>query len=118
MTEAILFICIVVQAIALIWAQNKIDELKMRNSFLKSENDSFRLFVGGSIPKGARVYRVPVGDDGTESFPPYMSYPRKSSVNVCAGCVHEATNKGSFPCDKCKRMLRSEHDMFVKKVEE
>lgn len=52
-----------------------------------------------------------------KDYPPYMTYPRKSSVNVCAGCVHEETNKGSFPCDECKRMLRSEHDMFVEKVE-
>ena len=53
-----------------------------------------------------------------KDWPPYMDNPRKSSANVCAGCVHEATNKGSFPCDECKRKLRGEHDMFVKKVEE
>lgn len=53
-----------------------------------------------------------------KDWPPYMDFPRKSSVNVCAGCVHEATNKGSFPCDECKRKLRGEHDLFVEKVKE
>lgn len=51
-------------------------------------------------------------------WPPYMDNPRKSSVNVCAGCVHEGSNRNVFPCDECKRKLRGEHDMFVKKVEE
>lgn len=107
----ILFICIAVQA-ALLWLGcRKYFELLEKFAELDIDNDFLRAVIS-EYERDARPTETLKG------YPPYMSYPRKSSVNVCAGCVHEATNKGSFPCDECKRKLRGEHDMFVKKVEE
>ena len=41
---------------------------------------------------------------------------QRTQAEPCEGCVHEQTNKGTFPCDECGRMRKGEYDMFVRKV--
>lgn len=44
-----------------------------------------------------------------KDWPSYMDNPR----NSCAGCVHEQTDDGAFPCNECKRKINGEYDLFV-----
>lgn len=117
-TIVILIGCNALLSALLIWSQAKISELRIELRRAKAEK-SAHLWADIVTREGYRVREeVTSTSNGRKDYPPYMSYPRKSSINVCAGCVHEERPDTVFPCDECKRKLNGEHDMFIEKVKD